>query len=78
MECIAVETYFASAGDTQTLITKDIRERRNIGIPLYFGAPTTFEFGCFATAKYTLLNHHDYYFSTSRIKEKTHITPIKN
>ena len=34
MECIAVEMYFASAGDTQTVITKDIRERRNIGIPL--------------------------------------------
>ena len=38
----------------------------------------TLEFGCFATANYTLLNHHDYYSSTSRVKEKTHITPIKN
>ena len=33
MECMAVETYFASNGDTQTVITKDIREHRNIGIP---------------------------------------------
>ena len=27
MECMAVETYFASAGDTQTVITQYIRER---------------------------------------------------
>ena len=34
MECIAVETYFASAGDTQTVITQFIREQRNKGISL--------------------------------------------
>ena len=34
MECMAVETYFASAGDTQTVITQYIREQRNKGISL--------------------------------------------
>ena len=33
IQCMAVETYCASSGDTQTVITKDIREHRNIGIP---------------------------------------------
>ena len=33
-ECLALETYFASAVDTETLITEDIREQRNVGIPL--------------------------------------------
>ena len=32
MECIAVEIYFASAGDTQNVITQFIREQRNKGI----------------------------------------------
>ena len=31
-ECIAIETYFASVGDTQTFITQYIREQRNVGI----------------------------------------------
>ena len=34
MECMAVETYFASAGDTQTVITQYIKEQRNKGISL--------------------------------------------
>ena len=34
MECIAVEIYFASAGDTQNVITQFIREQRNKGISL--------------------------------------------
>ena len=29
MECIAAEIYFASAGDTQNVITQFIREQRN-------------------------------------------------
>ena len=34
MECIAVEIYFVSAGDTQNVITQFIREQRNKGISL--------------------------------------------
>ena len=34
MECIAVEIYFASAGDTQTVVTQFIREQTNKGISL--------------------------------------------
>ena len=33
-ECLALETYFASAVDTEIVITEDIREQRNVGIPL--------------------------------------------
>ena len=32
MECIAIEMYFASVGDTQTFITQYIREQGNVGI----------------------------------------------
>ena len=33
-ECLTLETYFASAVNTQTVTTEDIREKRNVGIPL--------------------------------------------
>ena len=32
MECIAIETYFVSVGDTQNFITQYVREQRNVGI----------------------------------------------
>ena len=33
-ECLALETDFASTVDTQTVITEDIREQRNVGMLL--------------------------------------------
>ena len=45
MECIAVEIYFVSAGDTQNVITQFIREQRNIGIPHTLIGKLSFKLG---------------------------------